>query len=239
MRAERRQAYRVATSGHDAIRADITGDSGRAVGDVLDLSLTGAAVRIATAQDPTFAIGELVTAFFHSGDSDPIEVQARIEARSELDDSRRFSLAFPDPAALRDKLTSGLLQIFNQRKAFRVEMKAATPVEAQVRVEGFEAIGRLQNISEDGVAVLLDAQVEDRLASSVGLTLTFQLPGDDRALVFSAVIRNRCRAEDESKVCYGLRLDPTNSSNFPAQRRCIVDYVMRRQRESLQSRVER
>ena len=138
MPTERRKAYRVSPTGDNAMQAEITGENENAVGKVLDVSLMGATVLIATSPSPTFAIGELVDAHFQSAPTGHIEVQAKIQSRSELDDSRRFGLTFIDSDALRAKLNIKLLRLFNQREAFRVEPSAATPVEIRMCAEGSE-----------------------------------------------------------------------------------------------------
>jgi hypothetical protein len=239
MQAERRSVYRVPAERDDAIRAEVVGQSGRAFGDVLDLSLNGAAVRIAITENPTFSVGEPVTVHFLCTPAGQVEVQAKVQARSELDDSRRFGFAFEDPAALRKRLNGGLLRLFNQRKAFRVELGTGSQTAVRIRTDGPEALGRLLNVSADGVAVLVDPQVEAQLSDVVSVSVAFQLPGDDEALIFRAVIRNRAQMKGGDGVYYGLELDRTSSSDFIAQQRRLVDYVMQRQGESLEAQVER
>ena len=97
--------------------------------------------------------------------------------------------------------------------------------------------GRLQDISADGVSVLMDAGVEARLASVVDVSLRLRPPPDDKTLAFRASIRNRTRVEGENSTSYGLRLDPTGTPDFPEQQQHIVSYVMMRQRDLLQSRI--
>ena len=132
MPSERRFLYR-GTLGDEAIRAEVSGESGQASGDVLeDLSLKGTAVRIALKQDPTFFIGEKVTLNLHFKQTRSIQVPATVRTRTELDEFRRFRLAFLEPSALRAKLTSGLLRLFNERDAFRVEPDVAVYVTLEI-----------------------------------------------------------------------------------------------------------
>ncbi len=127
--------------------------------------------------------------------------------------------------------------LVNQRKSFRVEPSKAAPVEVRIGVEELEFVGRLQDISADGVSVLMDAGVEARLASVVDVSLRLRPPPDDKTLAFRASIRNRTRVEGENSTSYGLRLDPTGTPDFPEQQQHIVSYVMMRQRDLLQSRI--
>ena len=178
MQTERRDAYRVAVSGDDAISAEVIGKSGRAVGEVADLSLKGAAIRFPLAQDPTFGVGALVTVLLHCGQNEVVEVEATVQTRTELNDTRRFGFTFSDSRALRVKLNAGLLELFNQRKAFRVEPNAAAPVTVRIRVDEREMTGRLRDISTDGVGVLMDAAAEDQLSHVLDVNLVLHLPDE-------------------------------------------------------------
>ena len=236
MRTERRDAYRVAVSGDDAIGAEVIGKSGRAAGEVADLSLKGAAIRFPLAQDPTFGVGALVTVLLDCGQDEVVEVEATVQTRTELNDARRFGFTFADSRALRVKLNAGLLELFNQRKAFRVEPSATVPVTVRIRVDELEITGRLRDISTDGVGVLMDATAEDQLSHVLDVNLVLHLPDGGAPLRVKASIRNRTRTDKKNRICYGLRFDPASSSSPSEDHQRLVAYVMLRQRELLQAR---
>ena len=239
MQTERREAYRVSVSGDDAVTADVTGERGRANGDVVDLNLKGATVLFPVAQAPYFAVGESVTVDLHSVKASLrlVQVRATVQARSELEDARRFGLSFSDPAVLRSGLSTRLLPLFNQRKAVRVEPSDSAPVDVRVCVEELEIVARLRDISSEGVGLLIDAESEAGLSRVVNVILKLQLHPDGRILTFRASIRNRTRQEAESAVHYGLRLEPSGTTGFSEQQTHVVNYVMDRKRDLLQSRV--
>ena len=239
MQTERREAYRVSVSGDDAVTADVTGESGRANGGVVDLSLKGATVLFPVAQAPNFAVGESVTVDLHSAKASLrlVQVRATVQTRSELEDARRFGLTFSDPAVLRSKLCARLLRLFNQRKAFRVKPSESAPVDVRVCIEELEVVARLRDISSDGVGLLMDAESEARLSRVVNVIVKLQLPPDSRTLTFRASIRNRTRQDAEGAVHYGLRLEPSGTTDFSEQQTHVVNYVMDRKRELLHSRV--
>ena len=239
MQIERRGTYRVSVSGDDAVTADLTGKRGRANGDVVDLSLKGATVLFPVAQAPNFAVGESVTVDLHSvkGSLRLVQVRATVETRSELEEARRFGLSFSDPAVLRSKLSARLLRLFNQRKAIRVEPSDSAPVDVLVCVEELECVARLRDISAEGVGLVVDAESDARLSRVANVILKLQLPPDGRILTFRASIRNRTSQEAESAVHYGLRLEPSGTTDFSEQQTHVVNYVTDRKRESLQSLV--
>ena len=105
-------------------------------------------------------------------------------------------------------------------------------------IETFKTTGRMRDVSSDGVGVIVDGESEKRLARVVQVSVTFLLPGQGRPLTFEAWICKRFRLDDENAVCYGLSWDPAGSSDFASQQQRVTDYVMTRQRELLQSRVE-
>ena len=203
---DRRAAYRVSLSADDAISAEVTSKSGQAHGDVLDLSLNGAAVLFPIAQDPSFALGELVTVHLQSSKMGLVEVKATVQKRTELDDTRRFGLAFSEPDVLRAKLSAKLLRLFNQRKAFRIEPNEAAPVDVLVCAEELEVVGLLRDISADGAGVLIAPESEARLSRVIHVTLKLRLPPEDKPLAFKASIR--IRVAEAEHIFYGLSCAP-------------------------------
>ena len=116
----RREAYRVAPKGDEAIRAMVSGESGQAVGEVLDMNMEGTSVRIDLEQNPTFAVREKVTLALDSKGKRSVQIEAIVRTRNERDGFRLFGFSFSRPTALRAQLSAGLLRLFNERRSFRV-----------------------------------------------------------------------------------------------------------------------
>ena len=219
----------------DVIRAEVGGENGDVAGDVLDVSLKGAAVRIALEHDPTFAIGERVNLTLDSDTLGSATIQATVRARSELSGFRRFDFAFPNPDTLRRQLNAKFMRFFNERKAFRIEPSPETPIDVHMTSETYQPTGRLRDLSADGVGIIVDGESERRLARVVDVGITFALPGHARPVSFQASIRKRFRLDGTDGVCYGLSWDP-EVSDFSTHQQRVIDYVMVRQRELLQTR---
>ena len=233
----RSDAYRVAPTGDEAIRATVSGKSAQAVGDVLDLNLEGARVLIVLDHNPTFAVREKVTLTLASKGKKSVQVEAIVQAREELDGFRRFGFSFSNPTTLRAQLDAGLLRLFNERQSFRVAPSAKVPVAVQLKSATFQATGRMRDISADGMGVALDGDSDKSLSDVLEVSVEFLLPGQQRPVALQAWIRKRVSLDDQDVTCYGLAWDPTGSSDFAVQRDQVTDYVMARQREMLQARV--
>ena len=118
------------------------------------------------------------------------------------------------------------------------EPSAKVPVAVQIESATFQATGRMLDISADGMAVALDGESDKSLSGVLEVSVEFLLPGQQRPVTFQAWIRKRSSLDDQDVICYGLSWDPTGSSDFHAQQDRVSDYVVARQRELLQSRVE-
>ena len=238
MTAERRFAYRVLPEADEVIRATVSSDVCQSTGEVVDLSLKGATVRIALEEDPTFYLSEKVTLTLNSKRMQSVQFLATVQSRTEWDGFRRFGLVFPNPSILRARLGVGLLRMFNERHSFRVEPSAQERVGVKISGKGFLATGHIRDVSADGVAAVIDLEAERRLSNIVHVNVEFKLPGQDRSVTFQAAVRNRYRLACYETVCIGLRFDPEASPDFASQQRCVADYVEVRQSELRESVVE-
>ena len=230
--------YRDSPSGDPAIRAEVSGERGQASGHVKDLSLQGAAIQFSVEQTTPFGSSERVTLVFYLQQERSVQVEAIVRTQTEMDGFWQFGFVFVAPSAIRAKLPAGLLRSFNERAAFRVEPSVTAPVEMQIPSLGFQASGRMRDISFDGLGVVTDGGTGNRLVPGLEVGVEFTLPGQERPLVCDALICNR-RALNKGALLIGLRLEWKGSSEAASRRRNVTDYVMTRQRELLRARVGR
>ena len=236
--AGRRFAYGISGERDLALRGKVSGESGQAFGEVLDLSLTGCVVWFAIEQSPRFFIGEKVALSVDGDRAGAVRVLATVRARTELDGFRRFEFAFEISSALRARLSVGLLRSFNERKAVRVEPGVTVLVTLQIPSRGFQTTGRMRDVSVDGVGVVIDFESERTLSRVLQVGVEFTLPDGGRPMRLEASIRNRSRLDDGHGVYIGLCFDPqTSSADFVCQRK-LTEFVMARQRELLQVLVQ-
>lgn len=221
---DRRQMYRTALESGDVVLVEVVGESGTTNGDILDLSLQGAAVILDNDQ-PVFRIGERVSLTFRAQGEQPLVVEAAVRVRHDLARYRRYGLFFDDRAALRARLSDGFRRFFNQRRTVRVEPEA--PMYATLRIPGEDssATGRVLDLSEGGCRAMIGKEVEGWLAPVNRITIEFCLPGHRLPLTFTASIRHRSSDLDGDDVCLGLRFDRDQVVDFEAQQRCVAGYV--------------
>ena len=242
MDREGRKSYRVPLGDEYSLDVVVKTASGETFsGELLDITAEGAGTRFKREVGPTLAVGEPTTLTFTSARlRTPIKVCAKVRSRTEMGSFRsyRYGFEFEEWQELQRRLSGEIHRLFNQRSLYRVEPDPAEPVDAQIRVspesfpdlpQQFEASGRVKNISAVGIAVLVDHEVETKLAAIDQVITAFQLPASDRRLEVVSWIRNRQLQDD--RVCYGLEFDKDRSKDFDEQNSEIVKYVRRRQLE--------
>ncbi len=222
---ERRHAYRVATEHGEPVRAELSGQDGALVGDVLDLSLFGCSLRAPFAHRPAVPIGSTVTLRLHGMHSKSVTITATVQSSMRRDQYRRVSLAFADPAALRAMLSTELLSWFNERRALRVQPSSPLAVAIQIPGRAHETIGRMRDISAEGAGVVVDRAYEETLSNVVQVGLEFTLPGSDCPIVLRAFIRSRFQLEDAVSGYVGLSFNPEGSPDFIAEQQRITEYI--------------
>lgn len=205
----------------------LIGERGEASGEVIDLRRSGGMIRIPSAQDPIFFIGESVS-FTIDTKAGKGQARATVRSRTELDGFRRFGLSF-EASTLGLELSGVLIRHFDQLRRHRVQPQKAVRVDLKVRGQDTRTTGRMRNVSTSGIAVVIDAEVERVLARIVDVDVEFRLPGSNQALVFCSAIRHRHQQEDIGGVCIGLSFDAGKSPAFAAQQRVIADYILSRE----------
>ena len=209
------------------VPGSLTGESGEASGEVMDLRLSGGTVRIPIAQDPSFFIGESV-GFTIDTKAGKGQARATVRSRTELDGFRRFGLSL-EASTLGLELSGVLIRHFEQLRRHRVQPQKAVRVDLKARKQDIRTTGRMRNVSTSGIAVVIDAEIERVFARIVDVDVEFRLPGNNQALVFCSAIRHRHQQEDIDGVCLGLSFDAGKSPAFAAQQRVIADYILSRE----------
>ena len=222
--------------GDAAVRAEVSGVHGQAFGRVKGLSLTGAAVQFGVEQTTAFVSGEKATLIFHFRHERPVQVEAIVRTQTEMDGFRQFGFTFLTPLAIRAKLPPSLLRFFSERAAFRVAPDGPVPVELKSSMLDLRVSGHLRDISVDGLGVVVDEGAGKELVPGLNVSAEFTLPGQDRPLMCEALIRNRSSLKNGA-VLTGLRVNRKGSLNFVSLN--VTEYVMIRQRASLQARAEK
>ncbi len=242
MDREGRKSYRVPLGDEHSLDVLVKTASGETFsGELLDITAEGAGTRFKREVGPTLAVGEPTTLTFTSARlRSPIKICAKVRSRTELGSFRsyRYGFEFDEWQELQRRLSGEIHRLFNQRSVYRVQPDPAKPVDARIRVspesfpdlpQQYEANGRVKNISPVGIAILVDHDVETKLAAIDQVITVFQLPASDQMLEVVSWIRNRQLQDD--RVCYGLEFDQDRSKDFEKQNSEIIKYVRHRQLE--------
>ena len=133
------------------IGAEIRGKHGQVSGQVTELSVSGADVKLDLAQDHTLSHGETVTLVVSFANGKSVQADAIVRSKTEMDGYLQYGFDFVAPSAIRAKLPADLLRLFNERAAFRVEPSVEVRVSLRGAEQEFHAHGRMLDISIDGL----------------------------------------------------------------------------------------
>ena len=120
------------------------------------------------------------------------------------------------------------------RSAFRVEVDPSTTISVKLKLGSQRFRGRLLDASQDGVAILCRTDLETASQLGVKMELEFDLP--EGRCRFFATLRRLKEAEAECRM--GIELVDDGSLDYRRARSVLRSYVMRRQREIAQTRVQ-
>jgi hypothetical protein len=178
-------------------------------------------------ENPLLPIAQEVHLHF-AGDglTRPLATTAEVVARATDGESQRYEFRL-------DELTgSALATIYNRRRAMRVPLDPEHPIQATLRGSGTVPVqAEMCDLSEAGVAVLVDQEHEGILYQAWRVELSFCLPGDESPLELAALVRYRMQVG--SAIRYGLLFDPYESPDFGSMQARIAVYVEERRRAML------
>ncbi len=204
-------------------------------GRLLDISGYGAGARFLAAECPTLAIGQVVKLIFTSERlKNPVTATARVQNRTEEEDSRRYGFRFLEGEKLDAQLPPALRKLFNRRQAVRVAPDPDLPVPVTMEAEehGPRVEGRLADLSSLGAGASLDSEAESGLAETSRVGISLVLPS---ILPTHLIGDIRHRRLIGAEIRYGVEFDPERSENFARQQDLITRYVMERQRALLRT----
>lgn len=209
------------------------GPLGPAHGSVVGLTRDRLRARFDADEAPAMPIAAEVGVDLVSPDSGREGLRARVVARRQAQDGGvvyDFHLGFED-------LDFGH-GVLNHRQDFRVFPDSRCALE--VRVQGLPAgpIHRatLRDVSASGIGLWLMPGVEASLYGFDRLGLDFYLPGDPAPFELEGFVRHRTLTG--CAISYGVALDAAARADFDQQRRRLVAYCRRREREVI-TRVKR
>lgn len=198
--------------------------------ELLDLSVSGAGVRVPFAQDRNLRVGDTVEIAIGSVMRDEIVTPARVANVSPDGPSHlRYGFAFLNVGNLYSQLDSFYARHFNRRRAPRVIPALDRRIQVVLRARGEELRVPLHDLSESGVGLTLSRDSAATIADQQQLELTFRLPGSSTELTGSATIRHRTPMNHS--VLIGVEFDFEASNGFQLHRAELREFVEQRAKE--------
>jgi len=213
---DRRGVYRVKPPPRPVMACQLArGDGTQHKVSIVDISASGAAVRIAGAAVPVEQ-GERLTLQAQSLSTDErLSLACRALAVREQDASRVLCLEFLGGAELDDNAHAALLGLFNRRARRRSRTAIdSRPVTAEAAVAAEAAAASspdvsvslvITNLSPGGLCARTDTQGHARLADASRLQLRLSVAETADSLTLPALVRYR--AVDDEGVLYGLEFE--------------------------------
>lgn len=234
---ERRASHRIPAKEENRVEVSLWTHRGESlVGELLDISANGIALRFSLAADPHLPPGEtVILPFTLPNRHDPVTLKAIVRTRKQVEGWWRYGLQFQLEYPFHAQFAEQFYALFNRRDAIRVKPRAETPVAVTVEVIG-ELSGRtfparLKDVSVTGIGVLLAPDTGTALAAADLLGISLRFPISGRTLNIAGRIRHR--TPQAGALCCGLRLAPDHCEHFESDQEELSDYVIHRQLEEL------
>lgn len=234
---DRRGLYRTTVGQDNQVEVAIWTDSGDGlVGEVMDVSAQGVAIRVSRNSAPVLSLGENVAfPFTPRSQTEPVALRATVRSRNLLDKYWRYGFEFQLKCTLNMRFAEEFYGLFNRRNAFRV--KPLPDESISVNITGLDAsvpsiaTAKLNDVSATGLSVLIPLTIDPTLAKNATLRTALRPPTSSRALKLAGRIRHR--TAHNSTVCYGLQFEPAQCEQFEQDHEELVDYIIHRQLEDL------
>ena len=206
-------------------------------GHLADVSIAGAAVRFAGKSAPRLRVGQEITITLRvpltSQRSQILDIRAVV--RNLVVDANtksvRCGFEFDRRIEVDSPLYEAIRTLANRRAAQRIAPSRQEEMTIVLRTaEGTAAEGRIKDISDTGVGIIVGGALESDTIGLDSIALSFHLPTEDHDTTLTGQIRHQETQHDQTIV--GVEFDD-ESEDFKDHRKEIVRYLMQRQRELL------
>jgi len=236
---DKRNARRYRGNALNRVEAVVQTTDGKSYdGRLDDVSVAGAAIRLAANEAPHFKIGQVMTITLRvplpGHGYQIIDIPAEIRNMTPEDESGtvRCGLEFDHRVQAGSAFYSALRTLANRRNEPRVAPACGEEITIVLKTaDGEEVEGSVQDISAHGARVMIGSEFAKDSIGFDNIALSFQLPSEDHETSATGIIRNHRIDQDETVV--GIQFDDVDSPDFTAHQRDIIRYLMQRQRDLL------
>ncbi len=222
------------------IKATLRLASGKALqGELRDVGLESVTIDVPARALSALERGARVTLALNGGQlPEDCLSDVHIETFREDGGHGRVVLRYVDRDELSRILAKGVGQQFNRRGSFRIEPDPRHPVQVHVATSAGETVSmQALDVSGTGVAAAGDEAGAATLSVGKRVNVRLEVPGSPRPLEFVAEVRYHRPEADVLHV--GLMFDPDRTRGFATAQDHLIDYIMRRQRELLRTRIRK
>ena len=209
-----------------ALHCEVGGPNANLVmGQVIDLTVQGARLRVKTIEAEGFAPDTCVDLTIH-GPQGAWRVKARGRVRhlrNVSGDWTHIGLLFIDVGYLFSQLENALSVYFNRRQKSRIPTLQEVEFWVKLRLGRTIESARVHNISCDGMGIVLGAAQAVPFVKDSVIDLRFTLPGAKKEFACKATVRYHRRAGSEDRL--GLEFDHSDEGAWSAQADAIDSYI--------------
>lgn len=230
-RAEQRAQYRKRNAKSTQLEATLRAPKWEALRvELMDLSLRGACIRIAFAQDRNLKVDDIVELSIGSMMRNEIQTAARVANITRDGESHiRYGLEFVNINNLFAQLDSFYARHFNRRRSVRVVPSLDRKVQVKARWAGEEVSGHVYDISGAGVGIVLTKDSSARIAEVTELDVSLRLPGNPSEFSGRAKVRHRTSLNQHTLI--GLEFDLADEAGFARHAAELASFVEQRTKE--------
>ena len=197
---------------------------------LIDISAGGIAFGLTHADPLTAEVGDVLTLRFETGRlQKSLEIQAKLCRQESAESNIIYGVAFEAWANERHGLAPQLRSLFNEREAVRVEPEDDDELDVSIQVAGHSTLdaGFLRDISVLGVGIWLADENQFSVTENDALTVGIQLNPDEENLEIQVRVCHTQHIGDRVRI--GAEIVDGNNRTARAQKKRIMDYVMKRQ----------
>jgi c-di-GMP-binding flagellar brake protein YcgR len=195
-------------------------------GELIDLSIRGAAVVVPVEFDPPIAIDEVVElTIAHPIDGWSVQTPVCLR-RAHTDGSKvHYGFEFINEGNLYAQLENAMARYFNRRRAARIEVELDQQPVVRLMWGRTNALGKINDVSRDGIGVTLDLVHAQKLYEDDHVQVRFKLPEVKKPVECGARVARMHRLGD--RVFVGLQLDQDAKTGLNRYAAVLEEYVAR------------
>ena len=221
----RRQSYRSKPSGKQAAAAAVHLPSGVVVPcEIVDVSGSGASLRIAIEKDPALSRGDVIELSVALPGRPPVKTPGEVVfCEQDGDRHLRYGFRYTNIGNLYSQLDEQYARLFNRRGSRRAAATLEQRIPIRLTWSGFLIDTKIHDISEGGIGVLLSRAEASQLRGADRVRASFKI--DPRAEPLEGALQIVYLEARKGDVLLGLRFAFEEPDGFGRHAGTILAFV--------------